>query len=128
MISEEFKRKLRRPMGALFVVLSIVEAKFFIFDVLESCKHGHGETISYDERGIYLPFLTLMLGVLLLFFGDKQQKLLLTSERKLSKAGWLLVVVILAVGFGASEWFKVQVKEMGYVPPDTLELRYVDAK
>jgi len=128
MITEEFKQKFRRPIGAVFVGLSIVEAKFFIFDVLESFKHGHGETISYDERGIFLPFLTLMLGLLLLLFSDKQQKMLLTPEKKLSKAGWLLVVAILAVGFGANEWFKGQVKELGYVSPDTLELRPVDAK
>jgi hypothetical protein len=87
MISEEFKQKFRRPIGAVFVVLSIVEAKFFIFDVLESFKPGHAETISYDERGIYLPFLTLMLGLLLLLFSDKQQKMLLTSEKKVVESG-----------------------------------------
>jgi uncharacterized membrane protein len=128
MITEETKQKLRRPIGAVFVLLSFVEAKFFVFDKLEAFKHAREATISYDERAIFLPFLTLMLGLLLLLQSDKQQKVLLTPERKLSKAGWLLVIATLAVGFGANEWFKSQVKEAGYVSPDTLELRQVETK
>jgi hypothetical protein len=128
MVSEETKQKLRRPMGAVLVLLSLVEAKFFIYDVLESFKNAHEATISYSEKGIFLPFITLLLGLILLFVSDQQLKRVKTPEKKLTKTGWLLVIVTVAFGFGANEWFKGKVKEYGYDSADALQLRQLDTK
>jgi hypothetical protein len=39
---------------------------------------------------------------------------LVNEKKRLSLVGWVLVVVILAIGFGTYFWFESQLKALGY--------------
>ena len=128
MDKEEFKKKFRRPMGAVLILLSGVEAKYFIFDVLDKFRAAHDTSISYSEKGIFLPSLTLLFGLLLLFGNDTFLKTLRTEDRKVTPIGWAFVAVVLLVMFGTNMWFDGEVKKLGYVSSDAMELRSVEKK
>lgn len=125
MDKEELRKKFRRPAGALLLLLAAIEAKFFMFDVLETFKHTHDATVSYSEKGIFLPPLTFLLGLLMLVASDSQLESLRSPEKKLTKGGWVLVAAMLVICYGTGEWFKGEVSKLGFVSSDTLQLEQV---
>ena len=110
----QLREKWCRPVGVVMALGGVIAAKFFVFDYLDSLKHSHQAAIEYDSHIIFLPVVLVVLGLLMACFGSKNLQNLKTPDKKLTKAGWLIVALTIGLLFAADTWFQSQLSSLGY--------------
>ncbi len=104
--------------SALLVGAGVFLLKLCVLDVLDAA-HRH-EPVSVSLKGVVLAPTMIVLGVAATVASfvkplpEKGSFLVDPTTRKLSAAGWALVITLLAVGGGLYVWLRSELSSLGY--------------
>jgi hypothetical protein len=104
-----------RIIGVLLVLCGGVLIYLSIYLPLQQAR-AHAAHLTLSDRGVWLPPVMALIGLLVIVFPKMTtfDTVLVNQNKKLSLVGWLVVAVLLAIGFGMQLWFNSQLKALGY--------------
>ena len=107
-------------LGGLFLALmGGAGSWFFIYKPWDDMKHQvpHVEVVM---RGVVLSIALLLTGIGLMVFGDAAKNFGVVPNgnlKKLTPVGWVMVIVLVGLGFLVNFWLEGQMKVYGYIKP-----------
>jgi len=104
-----------RIIGVLLILCAAVLIYLSIYLPLQQAR-AHAAHLTLSDRGVWLPPDMVLIGLLVIFFPKvtTYDTVLVNQKKKLSLVGWLLLAVLLAIGFGVQLWFNGQLQALGY--------------
>ena len=104
-----------RIIGVLLILCAAVLIYLSIYLPLQQAR-AHAAHLTLGDRGVWLPPDMVLIGLLVIFFPKvtTYDTVLVNQKKKLSLVGWLLLAVLLAIGFGVQLWFNGQLQALGY--------------
>lgn len=107
---------LSRGAGVLLIAVGCILAYWAVYEPLELARTGAAE-ISYRMKGVFVVPFGFLFGLAYLIGGAKADTLLRVQDggQRLTKWGWGLAIVSVALGGLVYWWFDNQLTALGYV-------------
>ena len=89
---------------------------YFLYKPLQDAAN-HVANLSYTTKGVILGPILILAGLGMVVFGDTLKPLLQKpggNRKQLTPLGWVLTLLVAAVGIGIMIWFENQIKGYGY--------------
>jgi hypothetical protein len=112
MSNDVFENLSERQVGCILLVATAALAYFSVYSPLVSAIH-HESEVSLSMKGVGIMPTTLVMGLAYAVFGEQASKFL-GKPREPSVGGWVLLSVLVVVGFVAYSWFKKTIEGYGY--------------
>jgi hypothetical protein len=101
-----------RVLGAVFIALTPLLYKFFIYDLLEAARAGLPD-LSMRKSMVAITGVAPVAGLAMIAFGHKFEKLFMVRKNP-NPAAIALLVVVAAAGLGLFIWVEQQLAALGY--------------
>jgi hypothetical protein len=114
-LREQFRKAPARLIGAFFFCGSLLLGKFVVWDVIQAAQN-HADSIEISTKGTVVTAVGILIGIYYLVFGEVGKRLISKEDNggKMPALGWVVILAIVGLGFGANYLVRMQLQQLGY--------------